>query len=96
MNPVLVAADEALLFVTDVGSDGGVHALALDEALRRMSVTAARKQVVALAQSPQLGARWHIRVTPCLLLDMGSRQIQLPGDPSRLDAGRLEQALAQR
>jgi hypothetical protein len=96
MNPVLVAAEEALLFVTDMGSDTELHALALDEALRRMSVTAVRRRVVALAQAPRLGARWQIRVTPCLLLDLGSRQIRLPGDPARLDASSLEQALAQR
>lgn len=96
MTPVLLAADEALLFVTDVGHDAAVHALSLDEALRRIGVTVARRQVVALAQAPQLGARWHVRVTPCLVLDTGSRQIQLPGDPAQLDARRLEQALAQR
>ncbi len=96
MNPVLMVAEEAVLFVTDDAGDGAAHALALDEALRRMAVTAARRQVVALADQPEIGARWQVRVTPCLVLDTGSRRVHLPGDLAGLDTARLEQALGQR
>lgn len=90
----LLAVDEALLFVTDA-VDLPAHARALDAALERMAVTAARRQVVALAETPELGARWHVRVTPCLVLDTGSRKVQLPGDPAGLGPARLERALSQ-
>ena len=100
MNQVLVAADEAVLFVTDRADDRAddraVHERMLDEALMRMAVTASRRRVVALADQPELGARWQVRVTPCLVLDIGSRQVYLPGDPARLDPARLEQALSTR
>jgi hypothetical protein len=96
MAPTQLAVHEALFFVTHLDGDGLAHALALDAALQRMAVTAARRQVVSLAESPELGARWNVRVTPCVVLDTGSRQVQLPGDPAKLDAARLEQALSQR
>ena len=91
----LLAVHDALLFVTDPGGEQ-VHAQALDAALQRMAVTAARRQVVSLAEAPEMGAHWHVRVTPCLVLDTGSRQVQLAGDPAMLDPARLEQALSQR
>ena len=90
---------DAQLLVTDPGGEqvhAQVHAQALDAALQRMAVTAARRQVVSLAEAPELGAHWHVRVTPCLVLDIGSRQVQLAGDPALLDPARLEQALSQR
>jgi hypothetical protein len=90
----LLAVQEALLFVTDLDSDMLAPVRALEKALQRMGVAAARCQVVALAERPDLGARWNVRVTPCLVLDTGSRQVLLPGDPAQLDAGCLEQALA--
>ena len=96
MNPVLLAADEALFFVTEFEGGETAQARALDEALQRMAVTAARRRVVALAEEPELGARWQVRVTPCLVLDTGSRQVRLLGDPARLDPARLELALSQR
>lgn len=96
MAPTQFAVHEALFFVTHLDGDGAAHALALDAALQRMAVTAVRRQVVSLAESPELGARWNVRVTPCLVLDTGSRQVQLPGDLARLDGARLEQALSQR
>lgn len=96
MNPVLLAADEALLFVTELEGGEAAQTCALDEALQRMAVTAARRRVVALADEPEIGARWQVRVTPCVVLDTGSRQVRLPGDPARLDPARLEQALSQR
>lgn len=95
MASTLLAVHDALLFVTDPGGEQ-VHAQALDAALQRMAVTAARRQVVSLAEAPELGAHWHVRVTPCLVLDTGSRQVQLAGDPAMLDPARLEQALSQR
>jgi hypothetical protein len=95
LTPTLLAVQEALHFVTDL-RDAPVHASALDAALQRMAVTAARRQVVSLAETPELGARWRVRVTPCLVLDTGSRQVHLPGELARLDLARLEQALSQR
>ena len=96
MNPVLLAAEEAVLFVTDAADDERAHERMLDEALTRMAVTATRRRVVALADQPELGARWQVHVTPCLVLDTGARQVHLPGDPARLDPSRLEQALSKR
>ena len=96
MNQVLVAADEAVLFVTDGADDRAVYERMLDEALMRMAVTAERRRVVAMADQPELGARWQVRVTPCLVLDTGSRQVYLTGDLARLDSSRLEQALSMR
>ena len=69
MNQVLVASDEAMLFVTDRAGDGAVHERMLDEAPMRMAVTAARRRVVALADQAETGARWQVCVTPCLVLD---------------------------
>ena len=71
MNQVLVASDEAMLFVTDRAGDGAVHERMLDGAPMRMAVTAARRRVVALADQAEPGARWQVRVTPCLVLDNG-------------------------
>ena len=96
MNPVLLAADEAVLFVTDAAGDEHAHERMLDQALTRMAVTATRRRIVALADQPELGARWQVHVTPCLVLDTGVRQVHLPGDPARLDPARLEQALSKR
>lgn len=96
MNPVLLAADEALFFVTELDGGEAAQARALDEALQRMAVTAACRRVVVLADEPEVGARWQVRVTPCVVLDTGSRQVHLPGDPARLDPARLELALSQR
>jgi hypothetical protein len=96
MAPTQLAVQEALFFVTHLDGDELAHALALDAALQRMAVTAVRRQVVSLTDSPELGARWNVRVTPCLVLNTGSRQVQLPGNPANLDAARLEQALSQR
>jgi hypothetical protein len=87
--------NQALLFLTDLAS-APFPAQTLDAALKRMEVTAAHRQIVSLSAEPELGARWQIRVTPCVVLDTGSRHLLLPGDPDRLDAARLERALAQR
>lgn len=89
-----MAVQNALLFVTDPG-DEQAYAQALDAALQRMSVTAGCRQVVSLADVPELGAHWRVRVAPCLVLDTGSRQVQLVGDPAKLNPSRLEQALMQ-
>jgi hypothetical protein len=89
--PVLTA-HEALLFVTGPAADGDERLLI--DALDRLGVQAERRRVVALLDAPLLGARHRIRVAPCLLLDTGSRQVQLVGDPALLNAARLESALA--
>ena len=94
MNPVLVAADEAVLFLSDGAGDEAVHERMLDAVMARLAVTATRRRVVVLADEPELGARWHVRVTPCLVLDTGTRQIHLPGELTGLDSARLEQALS--
>ena len=96
MTPVLLAADEALFFVTELEGGDAAQAHALDEALQRMAVAAARRRVVALADEPELGAHWQVRVTPCLVLNTGLRQVLLLGDLARLDPARLELALSQR
>lgn len=96
MHPVLVSADEAVLFMTDMAGEAALHERALDEALARMSVTAARRRVVALADQPELGVRWQVRVTPCLVLGIGPRLIHLSGEPTQLGPPQLEQALAKR
>ena len=95
MAPTVLTVNEALLFLTDLEA-APFAAQALDAALQRMDVIAPRRQVVSLASEPELGARWQIRVTPCVVLETGSRHLLLPGDPDQLDAARLERALAQR
>lgn len=89
-------AREAILFVTDppVAPQTSAHLLA--ETLERLAVHSVRQRVVALAEQPLLGMQYHVRVTPCLLLDLGARRVQLTGDPQSLDAGHLEAALARR
>lgn len=95
MVPTQLAVHEAVFFVTRLGADGPPHTAALDAALQRMAVTASRRQIVALAETPELGARWNVRVAPCLVLETGTRQVQLPGELAGLNAARLEQALSQ-
>ena len=96
MNPGGVIADEAMLFVTDAAPGGAVHHALLHDALGRMGIAAKVHRVVALADHPESGARWQVRVTPCLVLGIGTRRIHLPGDPTRLDPARLDQALSMR
>ena len=96
MTAIRVAADEAVLFLTDVAGDEAVHERMLDAVMKRMAVTATRRRIVALADQPELGARWQVRVTPCLVLDTGAGQIHLLGELTGLDSARLEQALSKR
>lgn len=96
MTAIRVAADEAVLFLTDVAGDEAVHERMLDAVMKRMAVTATRRRIVALSDQPELGARWQVRVTPCLVLNTGARQIHLPGELTGLDSARLEQALSKR
>lgn len=93
----LLVVESAWLFVSDpagpAGPATGLPGL-LASTLKRLGVQAGQQRVVALLDEPALGRQYRVRVTPCLLLDTGARQVQLPGDPTQLDAARLEDALA--
>lgn len=87
---------EAILFITAFDPPAKDLDAQLTGALRRLAVSARLQRVVALAEHPQLGSKHQVRVTPCLMLDLGTRQVQLVGELAQLDAQRLEAALLQR
>lgn len=89
----LLSAQQAILFVTALQGppDDLLHLLA--HTLQRLQLHATQQRVVALQDEPELGRQYRVRVAPCLVLDTGTRQIQLPGEPARLDPLRVEHAL---
>jgi hypothetical protein len=89
-----LCAQRALLFVTT--PEGAPQALLqlLAATLQRLQVQAEQQQLVMLAEEPEQGRQYQVRITPCLVLDTGARLIQLPGDPALLEAADLERALA--
>ena len=92
-RPLLIA-EAAWLFVSDLAGLPADLAGLLAATLQRLAVQAGQQRVVVLLVEPALGREYGVRVTPCLVLDTGARQVQLPGDPAQLDVGRLEAALA--
>lgn len=90
----LLTAEAAWLFVSDLAGLPADLAGLLDATLQRLAVQAGQQRVVQLLDEPALGREYGVRVTPCLVLDTGARQVQLPGDPAQLDIGGLEAALA--
>lgn len=92
----LLAARAAWLFISHPGAPDADWPGLLSATLQRLGVQADQQRVVALLDEPALGLAYGVRVTPCLVLDTGARQVQLPGDPVQLDASRLEDALARR
>ena len=90
----LLEVQQAILFVSALDGPPDGLLRALTDTLQRLSVRAGQERVVALHDEPELGRRYRVRVTPCLLLDTGTRQILLPGDPARLDVARVENALS--
>lgn len=90
----LLLVESAWLFVSDPAGPAADLPGLLAATLQHLGVQAGRQRVVALLDEPALGRQYRVRVTPCLLLDTGARQVQLPGDPGQLDAAGLEVALA--
>ena len=91
--PALVSAQEAILFVTALQGPAEDLLQLLASTLQRLQLHATQQRVVALQDEPELGRRYRVRVAPCLVLDTGTRQIQLPGELARLDPLRVEHAL---
>jgi hypothetical protein len=86
----------ATLFVTDPdASPAGLESL-LARTLDRLQVLARSQRVVDLIEHPLLGRECLVHVTPCLVLDTGSRRVRIPGDPELLDGAMLEAAFARR
>ena len=96
MTPTLplLTAQQAILFVSDSADATETAQQLLASTLQRLLVRAEQQRVVALQDRPLLGREYHVRVTPCLLLDTGTRRLQLLGDPAQLNDGSLRQALA--
>ena len=95
MTPTLplLAAQQAILFVSDPGDATEAAQQLLASTLQRLLVRAEQQRVVALQAHPMLGREYHVRVTPCLLLDTGTRQVQLLGPLAQLGDSSLQQAL---
>ena len=89
----LLTIREAILFVSAPADTDAAMQQLLADTLQRVSVQAARQRVVTLQDQPLLGRQYQVRVTPCLLLDTGTRRVQLLGDPAQLNDGSLRQAL---
>ncbi len=87
-------AREAVLFVSGLKGQADEHFRVLATTLVRLGVQCDSQRTVALLEEPLLGRQYQVRVTPCLVLDTGSRRVQLPGDLAALDAAALEGALA--
>ena len=92
-SPALTVT-QATLFVTDFGCAVAELEGLLADTLDRLKVVAHMQRVVALIEQPLLGRRSLVRVTPCLVLDTGSREVQIPGDPKVLNSALLEAAIA--
>ncbi len=89
----LLTAQQAILFVSDSADATEAAQQLLASTLQRLLVRADQQRVVALQAQPLLGREHHVRVTPCLLLDTGTRQVQLLGPLAQLDDSSLQQAL---
>lgn len=98
MTPALplLTAQQAILFVSESASADATGAAQqlLANTLLRLLVRAEQQRIVALQTQPLLGREHHVRVTPCLLLDTGTRQVQLLGPLEQLGDSSLQQALA--
>lgn len=92
-TPPLLTAQQAILFVSDPADATEAAQQQLASTLQRLSVRAEQHRVVALQDQPLLGREHHVRVTPCLLLDTGTRQVQLLGPLAQLSDSNLQQAL---
>lgn len=90
----MVLVRQAILFVPALDTPGDALLSALEETLKRVAIHAERLRLVDLRNQPALGRKYRVRVVPCLVLDTGTRQVQLPGDLARLDSGRIEQSLS--
>lgn len=95
MTPALplLTVQQAILFVSNSGDATAAAQQQLADTLQRLSVHAVQQRVVALTAQPLLGRDYHVRVTPCLLLDTGARQVQLLGELVQLGNHSLQQAL---
>ena len=91
----LLTVKQATLFMTDVPGLPCRWDNELADTLARVRVQAGHKRVVSLLEQPLLGRTCRVRVTPCLVLDTGSRLIHIPGDPLLLSKAMLEAALLQ-
>jgi hypothetical protein len=89
----LLSAQRALLFVTTLDSPTPALQQLLATTLLRLQVQAEQQDVVRLAEDPEPGRQFRVRITPCLVLDTGGRIVQLPGEPALLEAAHLERAL---
>ena len=89
----MVPVQQAILFVAALDGPGDDLLRALADTLKRVAVQAVKLRVVALGEQPLLGREYRVRVVPCLVLDTGTRQVRLPGDPARLDSAQIEHAL---
>lgn len=92
-RPALIVP-EASLFVTEFLHPPGELELLLGQCLARLNVTARRQRVLALLEQPLLGRASQVRVTPCLVLDTGSRLVRVQGDLASMAVADLEAALA--
>ena len=90
----LLTAQQVILFVSDSADATEAAQQLLANTLQRLLVRADRQRVVALQAQPLLGRQCHVRVTPCLLLDTGTQQVQLLGPLAELGDSSLQQALA--
>lgn len=95
MTPALplLTAQQAILFVSDSVDATEAARQLLASTLQRLLVRAEQQRVVALQAQPLLGREYHVRVTPCLLLDSGTRHVQLLGPLAQLSDSNLQQAL---
>ena len=95
MTPTLplMTVQQAILFVGDSGEATEAVLQQLASTLQRLLVRAEQQRIVALQAQPLLGREYHVRVTPCLLLDTGTRQVQLLGPLAQLSDSSLQQAL---
>lgn len=96
MTPTLplLTAQQAILFVSDSADATEAAQQLLASTLQRLLVRADKQRVVALQAQPLRGRDHHVRVTPCLVLDTGTRQVQLLGPLAQLSDSSLQQALA--
>jgi hypothetical protein len=93
-TPALLRVEQATLFVTELGGAASEMEILLSESLLRLQVLARDQRVVALMEQPLLGRQCRVRVTPCLVLNTGSRLVTIPGDLQQLNPARLEAALS--
>lgn len=92
--PPTLTVVQATLFVADFSVEAAELENRLGQTLDRLQVIAGKQRVIALAEQPLLGRHSLVRVTPCLVLDTGSREVRITGDIELLDARLLEAALA--